>query len=164
MTTFLSTAKAEQHFNLVEPEDEDVQQEAENRRRSIRASRNSQLSSSCHTSSSSSFESILDSPDDRCRPQRQMRRLSFGSCHTTVEIDQKMPVMDSLLQEYDSPASVITSKCRWKAEVALSPPTKRHTIPKQSRPTWNALNAVSKVMPKVPSRSRATPNVQDETL
>ena len=139
-------------INLVESDDEE---ETDNDLKSARASINHQLSSSCHTeSSSSSSGSHVEIEEDRPRPQRQMRRLSFGSCHTTVEYDRKMPVMDSLLQEYDSPASILTSNSRWNAEAIVSPPTvKRHSLPKQSRPTWNTQDETSKGMPKIPSRS-----------
>jgi hypothetical protein len=138
-----SSQEVQHHFNLVEPEETD--------NADTRQSRNRQLSASCHASSS------YDSSEELLRPHRQMRRLSFGSCHTTVEFDRRVPVNESLLHEYDSPTTVVMSEaCRWKAEVIPSPPTKKKTLPKQSRPTWTTTtqNDTSKVMPKIPARNR----------
>jgi hypothetical protein len=142
METLQSKSSEElEHVNLVEPEETDTES---------RSSRNRQLSSSCHTSSS------YDSSEELRRPHRQMRRLSFGSCHTTVEFDRRVPVTESLLQVYDSPTSVVTSaSCRWKAENIPSPPNKRKFLPKQSRPTWTtSQDDTSKAMPNIPSRNR----------
>ncbi|GKZ00777.1 hypothetical protein MPSEU_001029500 [Mayamaea pseudoterrestris] len=132
-----------QHFHLVDPEPEANEY-------ATRVSRNKELSSSCHT-----VVSNYDSGEEQRRPQRQMRRLSFGSCHTTVEFDRKMPVNESLLNEYDSPTTVMASRdCRWNAEILISPLKKRYDMPKQSRPTWTAHvdQDTSKAMPKLPSR------------
>jgi hypothetical protein len=135
--------------HLIEPEDQEQVAPATPPRVIKSLNDNKALSASCHSARSYGYgNSSKQTPKS---PRRQMRRLSFGNCTTTVEFDRKMPVSECLLHEYDSPTS--STHCRWEAETMVT--SKAASPPKRNRPRW-AENVVAQLMPKMPARAFAT--------